>query len=68
VKVLISHAANNDISEIGNWIAADNPQRAVTFMLELQKACQAIGDAPRGSAVVQRYVHFEYVEKPIMTI
>jgi toxin ParE1/3/4 len=64
VKVFITAAADQDIGEIGSWIAADNPKRAISFMLELQKACNAIGDAPKGSVVVQRYVGHDIRRKP----
>ncbi len=56
MNVFITPAANHDIAHIGNWIAQENPRRAVSFMHELHEACHAIGDAPKGSAVVQRYV------------
>ncbi len=64
MKVFITPAANNDIIHIGNWIAQENPRRAVSFMMELQVACHAIGDAPKGSAVVQRYVGHDIRRKP----
>ena len=64
MKVFITPAANSNIAQIGSWIAADNPKRAISFMIELKKACEKIGDAPRGSVVVQRYVQFEIRRKP----
>jgi toxin ParE1/3/4 len=64
VKVFITPAADKDIGNIGNWIAGENPKRAISFMLELQKACEAIGDVPKGSVVVQRYVGLEIRRKP----
>ncbi len=64
MRVFITPSAENDISEIGNWIAADNPKRAITFMLELKEACSVIGHAPKGSVVVQRYVTHEIRRKP----
>jgi toxin ParE1/3/4 len=64
MKVFITPAADKDIGNIGDWIAAENPRRAISFMLELQKACHAIGDAPKGSVVVQRYVDHDIRRKP----
>ncbi len=64
MKVFITPAGDKDIGDIGNWIALENPRRAISFMLELQKACDAIGDAPKGSVVVQRYVGHDIRRKP----
>ncbi len=64
MKVLVTPVAAKDIGNIGNWIAKENPKRAISFMLELRKTCEAIGDAPKGSVVVQRYVQFEIRRKP----
>ncbi len=63
MKVFITPAAQSDIAQIGSWIAGDNPKRAISFMIELKNACEKIGDSPKGSVVVQRYVHFEIRRK-----
>ena len=63
MKVFIAAAAKHDIAGIGDWIAEDSPKRAASFMRELVNACHAIGHAPRGSVVVQRYVDSEIRRK-----
>ena len=64
MKVFITPAAEKDIGDIGNWINEENPRRAMTFMIELRGACDTIGDAPKGSIVVQRYVGHDIRRKP----
>jgi toxin ParE1/3/4 len=36
-----------DLEEIAEWIAQDNPWRAVTFVVELRQEIQRIGRNPR---------------------
>jgi plasmid stabilization system protein ParE len=52
VKVAFSRSAERDVEEIGDWIAQDNPDRAISFVAELREACQAIGSSPRGCPLV----------------
>jgi toxin ParE1/3/4 len=63
VKVFFTPAANADLTSIGNWIAKDNPRRAASFLIELRNACRTIGDAPKGSVVVQRYLDHDVRRK-----
>jgi toxin ParE1/3/4 len=44
--VRFSKLAEADLAAIGNWIARDNPPRAVTFIQDMRRACQLIGDNP----------------------
>ena len=62
--VVISSAAEADLEAIGDWIAQDNPLRAVSFILELRHACKTLADAPRGYALVPRYEHRGVRRKP----
>jgi toxin ParE1/3/4 len=39
--------AEADLEEIGDFIARDNPARALTFLDELREHCTAIVNAPR---------------------
>jgi toxin ParE1/3/4 len=57
VKVLITSEARAGIMSIGRYIAQDNPQRAFSFMAELEDACNRIGFAPRLYALVPRWRH-----------
>ncbi len=53
--VLITEAAEADLEAIGDWIAVENPARALTFVSELRARCEALGDNPRRYALVPRY-------------
>ena len=48
-----SATSENDLEEIGDYIAADNPQRAVSFIRELKEHCNAWTDAPQRMVVDQ---------------
>lgn len=54
MKVVLSANAEQDLEEIGDWIAADNPARALSFVIELRRACAAIGRRPRSYALVDK--------------
>jgi toxin ParE1/3/4 len=55
--VIIGPEAEADLERIGNAIAEHNPVRAVTFVRELRRKCEALADAPKGYALVHRYKH-----------
>ena len=40
--VVITEAAEADLEAIGDWIAADNPTRALTFLSELRERCESL--------------------------
>ena len=69
MKVGFSRNAERDLEESGDWIAQDNPNRAVSFVAELREACRAIGSSPRGYPLVdqerdpalRRKVHGNYL-------
>ena len=44
-----SPSAELDLEEIGDYIARDNPRRAVSFITELKARCLLIVHAPYGS-------------------
>lgn len=44
--VLFSRKAEDDLEAIADYIAQDNPVRAVSFVKELRKQCVAIGQFP----------------------
>jgi toxin ParE1/3/4 len=53
--VVITEAAEVDLEAIGDWIAADNPQRAASFVRELREKCERLADHPQGFAMLPRY-------------
>lgn len=54
MKVVFSRNATNDLEEIGDWIARDDRDRALSLVGELTKACKTIGRTPRGYPLVNR--------------
>ena len=51
--VRLSDQAEADLEAIGDFIAADNPYRAVSYTDELLTRCMSLSDLPRGSPLVQ---------------
>ena len=46
MRIELSRFVESDLEDIGDWIAEDNPRRAVTFVQELRNAFRKIGDGP----------------------
>jgi toxin ParE1/3/4 len=46
VRVVLSNQAEIDLEEIGDYIAADNPVRAVSFVREMREHFLQIAKAP----------------------
>lgn len=44
---LVSPLAEQDIESIGDYIALDNPHRALTFIAELRSQCTKIASSPK---------------------
>lgn len=57
MKVRLTSAAESDLEAIGDWIAQDNPSRALTFVTELRHACKTLAQLPEGYALVPRHEH-----------
>ena len=53
--VHLTAEAERDLEEIGDWIARDNPTRAVTFIEELQHTCLDLAEFPERFPPVPRY-------------
>jgi toxin ParE1/3/4 len=47
MKVKITRAAEADLEAIADWIAADNPIRALSFINELREKCQGLDHQPK---------------------
>ncbi|AJP56679.1 plasmid stabilization protein [Pandoraea vervacti] len=47
-----------DLETVGDYIALDNPRRAVTFIQELRDKCLSLADMPYAFPVVPRYERF----------
>ena len=49
MQVIFSPAAEQDLEDIGDYIARDNPARALTFIREIREHCRSIVIAPRAA-------------------
>lgn len=47
MRIAISPLAERDLEAIGDYIAGDNPPRAVSFVAELREQCATIAKAPQ---------------------
>ena len=50
-------AAEADLEAIGDYIAQDNPARALSFVRDLSCSCRELADMPEAWPVVARYEH-----------
>jgi toxin ParE1/3/4 len=57
MRLILTSAAEAELEAIGDWIERDNPDRALTFIRELRRACETLVEMPRGYALVPRYEH-----------
>ena len=53
--VELSDEAERDLEAIGDTIAAGDPPRALSFILELREKCLELGDLPERYQLVPRY-------------
>lgn len=60
MHVTVSHLAEADIETITDFIAADNPIRALSFAKELLKACLDLADIPFRFAQLEDYEALGY--------
>jgi len=49
--------AEADLERIGDYIARDNPARAMSFVRELARLCLELADMPEAWPVVPHYEH-----------
>lgn len=54
-----SDEAEQDLEQIADYIARDNPRRALSFILELRGRCEELLDTPNGFAIVPRYERYD---------
>lgn len=55
MKLRFAAAAEADLEAIGDWIARDNPRRAISFVLELRESCAPLVVMPEAYPVVRRF-------------
>jgi plasmid stabilization system protein ParE len=54
MKVVLSPAAESDLEEIGDYIAGDNPHRAISFIREIREHCLTIAAAPNAAPLREK--------------
>jgi toxin ParE1/3/4 len=52
---LFTAEAEKDLENIADYIALDNPSRAVSFIQEIRERCQRVTDAPQGYPLAPEY-------------
>lgn len=52
MKLVFTDEARADLIQIGDWIAQDNPLRAITFVDELEERCRQLTSMPRAYQLV----------------
>lgn len=58
MKVRITAEAQSNLEGIADYIAQDNPLRALTLVQELRDKCLSLADAPLAFPLVPRYERF----------
>lgn len=53
--VRFTDAAEHDLEALGDYIAQDDPERALSFVRELRVACLPLADFPERFPLVPRY-------------
>ncbi len=69
MRVIYTVQSRHDLGELGDWIARDNPRRALSFVRQLRVRCRGLASYParfpviaeRHDAQVRRCVHGDYV-------
>jgi toxin ParE1/3/4 len=57
MRLHVSRQAERDLEEIGDFIALDNPSRALTFVEELRGRCDGLTDFPESHPVRPEFGH-----------
>jgi toxin ParE1/3/4 len=55
MMVVLTRDAETDLELIGDYIAKDNPTRAVSFIKELRECCLQIAQFPEAFPILERY-------------
>jgi plasmid stabilization system protein ParE len=59
MSVIWSPESYDELADIRNYIATDNRERAVSFVMEITAAGEAIADMPKAFPLVPRLEHRE---------
>ena len=64
MRVLFSEEAERGLEEIADYIAKDNPRRAISFVRELRDAALALADHPKSHQLIPRYEEYGHRRRP----
>lgn len=64
MKVFFSEEAEAGLEEIGDYIAKDNPLRAISFIRELRDQALVLADYPEAYPLIPRYEAHGHRRKP----
>ena len=64
MKVVFSVEADDDLENIGDYIAIDSPRRAISFVRELRTAAITIGEYPDAFPLIPHYEHYGIRRRP----
>lgn len=62
--VVYTDEARDDLEGIGDYIAADNPARALSFVLEISERCEELAEIADAFPLVPRYEHTKVRRRP----
>ena len=54
-RVAFTHRAEADLEEIADYIAAENPRRAVTVVRDLRRRCEGLDRQPRAHRLREEF-------------
>lgn len=64
MRVVFTQSAKAGLLDIADFIARDNPRRALSFAQDLRAAAEAIGEFPEAYPVVPRYERLGLRRRP----
>jgi plasmid stabilization system protein ParE len=64
MKVVVSAAAEQDLREIGEFVARDSPSQAARVVNAIADRAQQLAEAPEAFQLVPRYEHFGMRRRP----
>lgn len=64
MRIVFTDEAEASLEKIGDYIAEDNPRRAITFVRELRDSANNLSEFPRAFPFVPRYKHYGIRRRP----
>lgn len=55
MNLRFTEAAETQLEEIGDYIAQDNPERAITFIQDMRERCRSLSAFPSRFPLVERF-------------